>query len=187
MRKSLTLAALTATLAIAGCNRPPLQAPQQVSCNCPAQTGGEQLTRFAPPPMAHRHHAHYYGYRTYRNHNSGDESYAQESNDSDMDVSSYDYQSHSTVTESDDSDYSSGVRVRAYASSGGSTYADSDNGAYTNDNNGAYTGDAAHYEADDRWQDGYGRYHNRAHLGPKAIRKRLDPWHGYNRDWDNGY
>jgi len=180
MRTSLTLAALTATtLALAGCNRPPLQAPQQVSCNCPAtQPGGEDLQRLAPPPVRYRHAARYH--RTWRNYDDSEgpgKGYERGWSYSQQNISSYSYQSHSRVYDSDDSAYSSGsVQARAYARA----YAGS--GSYASSSSGGYGGDAAHYETSDQWRDGYGR--SRTHLGAKALRKRLDPWHGYNRDWD---
>ncbi len=188
MRRILSVAgALAIAVTVAGCNRSPLRAPQQVACNCPgvAEGNGEQMQRLAPPPVAHHRSAHRSRYHR-RSYDEGS-SHEWSSSYSDVEASSYSYRSRSRVYDiGENDDYGGDAQAHAYArayagassTAGTSAYADSDN-------DGAYTGDAAHYETDDRWQDGYGRYHNRAHLGAKALRKRLDPWHGYNHDWDN--
>ncbi len=176
--------ALALAVTVAGCNRPPLQAPQQVACNCPGG-GGEQLQRLAPPPVSYRRSAHRSRY--HRRSTEDGTSHDWSTSYSAVEASSYSYRSRSRAYDIGDEDNSSSdVPARAYARAyAGSSGYSGTSGYSDSDNDGAYTGDAAHYETDDRWQDGYGRYHNRAHLGARALRKRLDPWHGYNHDWDN--
>jgi len=182
MRKVLIAIGLLACTGLAGCDEwdrltgTTKAAP--VACNCAAPIRGardveiERTVRLAPPRQrSARHHAtrrYAYGHA-----HSWHESYAERS------VDIYGYSSHSQSYGAHGSAY--GERY-GYSEGHGHGGACCERGGATEESSGV-------------WADGYGRRHRtdqsavshysyEAHQRALETPERLDPWHGYNDDWD---
>lgn len=187
MRKISLLLALGACIALTGCDwwhSKPAQ-PVTVNCNCRPPIRGA-LT--APPPVQHtarrtvyrrsyrRHRAAHYAYAYHRHYAHGSRRYLWHKRNAEASMDIYGYSSSSHVSSS-----------HGYGRAYGHGYGESCCGE---------GGLRAHYGATTRvWADGYGRRHiydesavkhyvYQAHQRRAQESERLDPWHGYNDDWE---
>lgn len=151
--------------------------PQVVTCNCAPPIRGsrdvtvERTERFAPPPRRYARHS----YRRIA-HSS---SYAWHRSYSERSVDIYNYSSPSQ-----------GSGAHGYATGEGYEYGYGHGGCCDHRGGQGYAEAASGV-----WADGYGRRHRtdqsavrhytyEAHQRALETPQRLDPWHGYNDDWD---
>lgn len=182
MRKVLIAIGLLACASLTGCDvwdrLTATQTPAPVACNCTAPIRGardveiERTVRLAPP---RQHSASRQSYRRYSHGSSHawHKSYAERS----VDIYGYSSQSQS---------------YGAHGSVYGESYGYSEGHGHGGDccGHGEYA-----EESSGVWADGYGRRHRTdqsavshyswmARQRAKETPERLDPWHGYNDDWD---
>jgi len=185
MRKVLIAIGLLACTGLAGCDvwdkltSTPKPAP--VTCNCAPPIRGardveiERTVRLAPP---HQRTARHHSYRRYAygHAHSWHESYAERS----VDIYGYSSQSQSSS-------------AHGYGTSEGYGYSESH--GHVGDCCGQDEHRGYAEASSGVWADGYGRRHRydqsavshysyEAQERAKETPERLDPWHGYNDDWD---
>ena len=190
----IAIGLLVCAAALTGCDvwdkltgSSPAPQPPAVACNCAPPIRGardvetERTVRVAPPRRHDTRHQVYHRY-AYGHAHSWHESDAERS----VDIYGYSSQSQSSS---------------AHGYGHGEAYGYSEEYGYSEAHRrgGACCGDDAHggyaEESSGVWADGYGRRHRYdqsavshyaydAHERAKETPERLDPWHGYNDDWD---
>ncbi len=184
MRTLPLLLALAATTALTGCDlwhKPPPPKPVTVTCNCNPPIRGsrdveiERTVRETPAPRRAHYRGHGYrhyasGHRYYRGHR-----YQWHQREAERAVEIYNYSSSSHSYGSGHSGYGYGYGGHGSACCG---------------DDRLRAGESTRV-----WADGYGRRHiydqsavrhysYQAHVARAQEADRLDPWHGYDDDWD---
>jgi hypothetical protein len=210
MRKFPLLIGLLACIPLAGCNWWPghKPAPQRVTvtCHCEPPIRG---AAGAAPVARHerhadhrrrrsaRHTAHRYAYHSHR-YARGSRRYLWNTRRAEASVDRYNYSSASRR-------YGRHRHGHATGYAGGYSQGWHAYGSGRHESQRAYGSDSgyAHHRALQRrygrgahiWVDGFGRRHiydqsavryysYQVHMQRKLLPERLDPWHGYNDDWD---